>query len=72
MVDKNKSLADMFKAFDFLSHLLLIGKLHSHGFSPNASQPIHSYLPNKKHRKKLMRAITNGKKSYQSYCKDLF
>ena len=50
-VDKGKSfgalLTDLSKAFDCLSHDLLLAKLHAYGFSLSALKLIHSYLKNK-------------------------
>ena len=55
-VEKGKSfgalLADLSKAFDCLSHDLLLAKLHAYGFSLSALKLIHSYLRNKKQRTK--------------------
>ena len=56
-VDKGKSfdalLADLSKAFDRLSHELLLTKLHAYGFSIAALRLIHSYLTNRKQRTKV-------------------
>ena len=50
-VDKGKSfgalLTDLSKAFDCLSHDLLLAKLHAYGFSLSALKLIHSYFKNK-------------------------
>ena len=50
-VDKGKSfgalLTDLSKAFDCLSHDLLLAKLHAYGFSLSTLKLIHSYLKNK-------------------------
>ena len=43
----------MSKAFDCLSHELLLAKLHAYGFSIAALRLIHSYLTNKWQRKKI-------------------
>ena len=56
-VDKGKSfgalLTDLSKAFDCLSHKLLLAKLHAYGFSIAALRLIHSYLTNRKQRTKV-------------------
>ena len=53
-VDKVKSFAalltDLAKAFDCLSHELLLAKLHAYGFSIAALRLIHSFLTNRKQR----------------------
>ena len=53
-VDKEKSFGTLLKylskAFDCLSHDLLLAKLHTCGFSLSALKLIHSYLKNKKQR----------------------
>ena len=45
-------MTDLSKAFDCLSHELLIAKLHAYGFSLNALRLVYSYLTNKKQRTK--------------------
>ena len=56
-VDNGKAfkllLTDLSKAFDCLSHELLLAKLHAYGFSFAALRLIHSYLTNKKQRTKV-------------------
>ena len=56
-VDKGSSfgalLTDLSKAFDCLSHKILIAKLHAYGFSLNALRLVHSYLTNRKQRTKI-------------------
>ena len=51
-VDKGKSfgalLTDLSKAFDCLSHELLLAKLHTYGFNITALRLIHSYVANRK------------------------
>ena len=55
--DKGKSfgtlLTDLPKAFDCLSHDLLLAKLHAYGFSLFALKLIHSYLKNRKDTTKI-------------------
>ena len=46
-------LTDLSKAFDCLSHELLVGKLHVYGFSISALRLIYSYLANRKQRTKI-------------------
>ena len=46
-------LADLSKAFDCLSHKLLIAKLHVYGFDLPALKLIQSYLSNRKQRTKI-------------------
>ena len=41
------------KAFDYLSHELLIAKLHAYGFDLPALKLIQSYLSNRKQRTKI-------------------
>ena len=56
-VDKGKSfgalLTDLSKAFNCLSHELLVAKLHAYGFSIAALRLIHSYLTNRWQRTKI-------------------
>ena len=63
-VDKRKYfgavLTDLWKAFDCISHGLILAKLHAYGFSLRALSLIHSYLTNWKQRAKV-----NGK--YRSW-----
>ena len=56
-VDKGKSfsalLTDLSRAFDCLSHDLLLAKLDAYGFSLSALKLIHRYLKNRKQRTKI-------------------
>ena len=46
-------LTKLSKAFDCLSHELLIAKLHAYGFSFAALRLMHSYLRSRTHRSKI-------------------
>ena len=56
-VDNNKVfgalLTDLSKAFDCISHYLLIAKLNAYGLSLSALKLVHSYLQNRKQRTKI-------------------
>ena len=56
-VDKGKYfgalLRDLSKAFDSISHELILAKLHAYGFSLRALRLIHSYLTNRKQRARV-------------------
>ena len=56
-VDNNKVfralLSDLSKAFDCISHELLIAKLSTYGLSLSALKLVHSYLQNRKERTKI-------------------
>ena len=56
-VDKGKCFgalqANLSKAFDCLSHKLLIAKLHAYGFNLPTLKLIQSYLSNRKQRTKI-------------------
>ena len=56
--DKEKSfgalMRNVSKAFDSLSHKLIIWKLHAYGFDQHALELIHSYLPERKQQTKLV------------------
>ena len=64
-VDKGKTFAalltDLSKAFDCLSHDLIIAKLNSYGFSLSAAKPMQSYLCNRKQRTKINTAYSSWK-----------
>ena len=63
-VDKGKSfgalLTDLSKAFDCLSHELLLVKLHAYGFSIAALRLIHSYVTNRWQRTKINMSYSSG------------
>jgi len=67
--DRNKTigalLTDLSKAFDCLSHELLIAKLHAYGFDMNSLRLVHSYLTNRYQRTKI-------KGSYSSWMEIIF
>ena len=68
-IDKGKYfgalLTDLSKAFDCISHALIIAKLYLYGFSLRALRLIHSYLTNRKQRTRV-----NG--NYSSWEEILF
>ena len=50
---------DMSKAFDCLSHDLLIAKLNAYGFSNNALKYINDYLTGRKQRTKINESFSS-------------
>ena len=50
---------DMSKAFDCLSHDLLISKLNAYGFSNNALKYINDYLTGRKQRTKINESFSS-------------
>ena len=61
-VDNKKTfgvlLTDLFKAFDCLSHELLLAKLHAYRFRISALTLAYSYLKNRKQRTKIISAYS--------------
>ena len=53
-------LTDLSKAFDCLSHELLLTKLHAYAFSISALRLIYSYLANRKRRTKISSSHSSG------------
>ena len=52
-------LTDLSKAFDFVSHELLIAKLNAYGFSKNSLNMINDYLSGRKQRTKVGEGFSN-------------
>ena len=75
-VDKGKIfgilMADLSKAFDCLSHELIIAKLNAYGFSLPALKLMQSYLQKESKELRLTKLIALGKKYYLEYHKDLY
>ena len=70
-VDKGKSfgalLADLSKAFDFISHDILLVKLRAYGFSFSALKSIPSYLKTEKKEVKSIQHMVLRKKYFSGY-----
>ena len=60
-------LTDLSKAFDCLSHDLLIAKLYAYGFSMAALRLIQNYLSNRNERTKINTDIARGKKCFLEF-----
>ena len=54
-------LADLSKAFDCITHDVIIVKLEAYGLEKVALRPIHAYLTNRKHRIKVNEAYSSWK-----------
>ena len=54
-------LTDLSKAFDRLSHELIIAKLNAYGFSLSALKLSHNYLPNRQQRTKINQSYSTWK-----------
>ena len=54
-------LTDLSKAFDCLSHDLMIAKLEAYGFDKNALKFVYSYLKNRKQRTKFTQFLERAK-----------
>ena len=64
-------LTDLSKAFDSLSHDLLIDKLYAYGFSKNALKLILDYLSENKEQK-FMNLLAHGEILFMVSHKDLY
>ena len=65
-------LKDLSKAFDCISHDLLIAKLNAYGLSLSALKLVHSYLQIANKEQKSGHPIFFGKKLFQVFHKDQF
>ena len=54
-------LTDLSKAFDCLSHELIIAKLNAYGFSLSALKLIHNYLSKRQQRTKINQSYSTWK-----------
>ena len=74
--DNNKTfgalLTDHSKAFDCLSHDLLIAKLHAYGIDIDSLNILQDYLSNRKHQQKWILFIVLGKHYSPGYLKALY
>ena len=64
-------LTDLLKAFDCLSHGLLIAKLHAYGTDIDSLNILQDYLSNRKHQQKWILVIALGKHYSPGYLKAL-
>ena len=65
-------LIDISKAFDCISHELLIAKLEAYGFGNDSLRLIFDYLTSRKQRVSINSTYSLGLKSHQVYHKDQF
>ena len=65
-------LTDLLKAFDCLSHGLLIAKLHAYGTDIDSLNILQDYLSNRKHQQKWILFIVLGKHYSPGYLKALY
>ena len=65
-------LTDFLKAFDCLSHDLLIAKLHAYGIDIDSLNILQDYLSNRKHQQKWILFIALGKHCSPGYLKALY
>ena len=76
LVDKGKAfgvlLTYVYKAFDCLSHELIIAKLSAYGFSLYALKLMQSYLTERNHGLKSTKLIVLGTKHFSVCAKDLY
>ena len=74
--DNNKAfgalLTDLSKAFDCLSHDLLIAKLHAYGIDIDSLNILQDYLSNRNQRTKVDSFIALGKQYFPGYLKALY
>ena len=57
-------LTDLTKAFDCISHELLIAKLNAYGFSKNALDLVYDYLSERKQRAKVIESFISSQVGY--------
>ena len=65
-------LTGLSKAFDCLSHELLLVKLHAYGFSSSALRLIYSYLTNRKQRTKINSSYSSWEEPFLAFLKDQY
>ena len=65
-------LTDLSKAFDSLSHGLLIAKFNAYGFSEDALNLINDYLTGRKQEPKLIRDLVLGAKLFMGFHREQY